>query len=254
MNRLVYKIIERTLTILSIYLFSLSITFANSIVPDQEWWTAIKNDQSSSIQTLLLHKVDTAAFNKIGNPALLQAAREQSWQVFDLLASTPGVDIDQANAYNETALMYLVIQGQTDRAVKLIQHGASVNRLGWTPLHYAASKAQLAAAEMLIDKGAIVNAPGPDGTTPLMMAALSGNEEIVRLLVSKGADATMHNAKGEDAADWARKKNNSTLADLLDQLAVKTSNQRLGIKEAPATVEPVTESSTAKYFDLDRFD
>ncbi len=67
-------------------------------------------------------------------------------------------------------------------AEELIAAGAQVNRLGWTPLHYAASRGRAQTARMLIAHGAIINAPGPDGTTPLMMAALSGNAEVVDLL------------------------------------------------------------------------
>ena len=55
--------------------------------------------------------------------------------------------------------MYLAIAGQTDRARALIARGAQVNRLGWTPLHYAASKGQLAMAQLLLQHKAMVNAP-----------------------------------------------------------------------------------------------
>ena len=53
--------------------------------------------------------------------------------------------------------MYLAIAGQTERRA-LIARGAQVNRLGWTPLHYAASKGQLAMAQLLLQHKAMVNA------------------------------------------------------------------------------------------------
>jgi ankyrin repeat protein len=167
--------------------------------------------------------------------------------------------------------MYLCILGQTERARALIAAGAQVNRLGWTPLHYAASKAQVETARMLIGRGAIVNAPGPDGTTPLMMAALSGKPEIVRLLLSKGADPAMINAAHETAADWARKRNHESLAAGLDDLVARNRQARQGGRTqaagtAPAhsrtaapdarTPEAKTEdlSSFSRYFDADRFE
>src|SRR5690606_42024301 len=67
------------------------------------------------------------------------------------------------------------------------------SRLGWTPLQYAASKGHLDTVKMLIANKAMVNAPGPDGTTALMMAAYDGNEAVVRYLLAHGADATMVN-------------------------------------------------------------
>lgn len=194
--------------------------------PTADWWSAIQRDDVSAVQSMLLRGVDPNAVNRLGNPALTQAARDKSWDVFDVLRIAPGVQIDEPNARDETALMYLSILGQTERAATLIQAGAQVNRLGWTPLHYAASKGQVETARMLIEWGAIINAPGPDGTTPLMMAALSGKEAMVRLLLSQGADSTMFNAAHETAADWARKRNNTALAAQLDALAAKVARAR----------------------------
>jgi ankyrin repeat protein len=44
------------------------------------------------------------------------------------------------------------------------------NEFGWTPLHYAALKGQKEIAELLIAKGADVNAVGDLGRTPLDLA------------------------------------------------------------------------------------
>ncbi|WP_439898334.1 kynureninase/PvdN C-terminal domain-containing protein [Klebsiella pneumoniae] len=41
----------------------------------------------------------------------------------------------------------------------LIARGAQVNRLGWTPLHYAASKGRLETARMLLGKQAFLLFP-----------------------------------------------------------------------------------------------
>ncbi|WP_323017484.1 ankyrin repeat domain-containing protein [Castellaniella sp.] len=235
--------------------------------PTSDWWSAIRRDDVSAVQGMLLRGTDPAALNQLGNPALTQAARDQSWRVFDVLKIAPGVKVDQPNARDETALMYLSILGQTDRAAALIQAGAQVNRLGWTPLHYAASKAQVEMASLLIDWGAIVNAPGPDGTTPLMMAALSGKPAMVQLLLSHGADSTMFNAAHETAAAWALKRNHTALAAQLETLAAQVTQRRHGpassdpaaaapaaVAQQPAPKAAGEESSFSRYFDLNRFE
>lgn len=247
---------------LSVFIY-LSLPINTSAQSASDWWTAIRTDNANTVSEMLKIGANPSALNEIGNPALIQAARDQSWQVFDLLANTPKVDIDQTNSFDETALMYLAILGQTDRAKDLIKKGASVNKLGWTPLHYAASKAQVETSQMLIAKQAIVNAPGTDGTTPLMMAAATGKQDIVRLLMKNGADPTMFNEKGKTAADFARKNNSTNLAALLDDAATNISNQRAGIIENPKDVVRDVENAkraaepednmTSKYFDLDRF-
>ncbi|MGA0583510.1 MAG: ankyrin repeat domain-containing protein [Castellaniella sp.] len=233
--------------------------------PTADWWSAIRRDDVSTVQGMLLRYTDPNAYNALGNPALTQAARDQSWKVFDALLAAPDVRIDEPNARDETALMYLCILGQTDRARALISAGARVNRLGWTPLHYAASKAQVDTARMLIEQGAIVNAPGPDGTTPLMMAALSGKPDIVRLLLAHGADPTMFNAAHETAADWARKREHQSLAAGLDDAARRARSRRgdgpapaaNAPGQAPQTPAPEAKddaSSFSRYFDLGRFE
>ncbi|MER1967176.1 ankyrin repeat domain-containing protein [Castellaniella sp. GW247-6E4] len=237
---------------------------ARAAQPTADWWSAIRRDDLSTVQTMLQRGTDPAALNAIGNPALTQAARDQSWKVFDLLRIARGVEIDQPNAYDETPLMYLCILGQTERAAGLIDAGAQVNRLGWTPLHYAASKARMDTARLLIQRGAIVNAPGPDGTTPLMMAALSGNEPMVRLLLEHGADATMFNTQRETAADWALRGKHSALAAKLQTLDQEAAARRQsGDAATSAAAKPPAKSSKpraedkssfSRYFDLDRFE
>ncbi|MFT0531795.1 ankyrin repeat domain-containing protein [Castellaniella hirudinis] len=233
--------------------------------PDADWWSAIRRDDVSAVQTRLLRGADPGAWNPRGNPALTQAVREQSWKVYDVLRRAPGIQVDQPNFQDETALMYLCILGETQRAADLIQAGARVNRLGWTPLHYAASKGQVDTARMLIQRGAIVNAPGPDGTTPLMMAALSGKPAIARLLLDHGADPTMVNQARETAADWALKRNSTAMAAAMQAAAeaVHAQRARQAAGQAPDTPQaaaPETETdgadgatSFSRYFDLDRF-
>src|SRR5690606_12956891 len=138
-----------------------------------------------------------------------------------LLVRHRNIDVNAVNAHDETPLMYLAVVGQTERAADLIKRGAQVNRLGWTPLHYAASKGHVDTIKLLLANKAIVIAPSPDGTSPLMMAAYAGSEESVRVLLKAGADVTARNLRGEDAAVWARRKHHDGLAAQLDELSQK---------------------------------
>ncbi len=244
--------------------FGMTQTANAQINPSKDWWSAIKRDDGNTVQQMLVRGIDPGAFNELGNPALTQAAREQSWEVFDILSQSSQVAIDQANALDETALMYLAILGQSARAEKLIKAGARVNRLGWTPLHYAASRGQLDMAKMLIAQHAIINAPGPDGASPLMMAALSGNRVMVGYLLEQGADPNMIDAKQATAADWARQNGNVSTAKLLDQAAARARAQVHAQPQDAPTPDTTTkpeegsaasdESSFSRYFDLDRFE
>src|SRR3546814_11395976 len=69
------------------------------------------------------------------------------WDVYDLLAANKKTALNAININRETPLMYLAVVGETKRAQDLIRRGAMVNRLGWTPLQYAASKGHLDRSE-----------------------------------------------------------------------------------------------------------
>lgn len=260
--------IRRFMAGLAVFLFSSVVSAATP----SDWWVNIANDRVDRVQQMLARGVDPNEFSKYGQPAIMQAIRDDAWNVYDVLAKHQKTELNAVNVNNETPLMYLAVVGQTARAQALIQRGAQVNRLGWTALHYAASKAHLDTARLLIANQAIINAPGPDGTTPLMMAAYSGSTAMVQLLLDAGADATTVNLKQQTAADWARLKSHTNLGAKLDALTDKVLAQRAAMRQAGTSASPGTEtqsleqasapepakpkkdtSSTSRYFDLDRF-
>lgn len=59
---------------------------------------------------------------------------------------------------------------------------------GLTALHWAASYGQVNSVQLLIANGAEVDVLGPEGETPLLMAADGGHHEVVRLLLNEGAN------------------------------------------------------------------
>jgi ankyrin repeat protein len=68
----------------------------------------------------------------------------------------------------------------------LISKGASVdarNTHGQTPLHMAAFKGHKEAAIYLLDHGADVNAENNQGSTPLLLSAEEGHLPFVDLLI-----------------------------------------------------------------------
>lgn len=257
-----------------------------------DWWVNIANDRDDKVKTMLAQGADPNELSPKGQPAIMQAIRDGAWKVYDVLVANPKTVFNAMNINRETPLMYLAVVGDTKRAQELIRRGALVNRLGWTPLQYAASKGHVDTVKMLLANKAMVNAPGPDGTTALMMAAYGGDEAVVQVLLNAGADVTMVNLHKWDAAQWARAKKHDALAKKLDALAAKVLAQRAeqrarnktagagadaaspegshvetvdldppvaadpakaGDASSPTANSSKPEPSTSKYFDLERF-
>jgi len=106
-----------------------------------------------------------------------------------------------------TPLIDAARNGDAATVRSLIAQGADPNAPsggnGWTPLLHAIHKAQPRSVEALIDGGADVNRIAGDGVTPLMMAAGYGYADIVRTLLTHGANPRIADSAGFRAIDLA---------------------------------------------------
>lgn len=169
----------------------------------EDFFKAVVFDDATEIRLLLQRGFDPNARSENHAPALVLAAAESALRVLDVLLNWPKIDVRAVNRDGETALMLLCLNGKVQAAKRLIDRDADVNQPGWTALHYAASGGQVAAIHLLLAHHAYIDAESPNGTTPLMMAAQYGNIESVKLLLERGADATLKNQLKLDALDFA---------------------------------------------------
>ncbi|MBS0446920.1 MAG: ankyrin repeat domain-containing protein [Proteobacteria bacterium] len=183
-----------------------------------DFFSALRNDNASALQSLLQRGFDPNTRDPQGQPGLTFALREQSLKTAKVLIALPNLEVDAANQANETALMIAALKGDLDDAKALLDRGAQVNRTGWTPLHYAASGPDVRLVALMLDRGADIDAPSPNGTTPLMMAAQYGSEDSVKLLLARGADPKRRNQRELGAADFAKLGGRQGLATQLEAL------------------------------------
>jgi ankyrin repeat protein len=101
-------------------------------------------------------------------------------------------DVNAAQGDGMTALHWAAMNGDADLVQMLIVAGANVRattRLGtYTPLYLASQHGHAPVIQALVTAGADVKAGTPNGTTPLMVAAASGELEAVTVLVDNGAE------------------------------------------------------------------
>lgn len=197
---------------------ALAVSSANAGAYD-DFFRALTRDDVSWLRSLLQQGVDPNTRDPKGYPALSLALRRESPGAFALLLAHPDTDVNAPNAAGESALMLAAIAGDLDASQKLLARGAQVNRPGWTPLHYAASGPNTRLVELLLSQGAELEAEAPNGSTPLMLAAQTGPESTIDLLLRRGADPKRRNQRELQAVDFARMGGREWLVKRLEPLS-----------------------------------
>ena len=184
-----------------------------------DFQTAIIRDNFVTMRKLLQQGMDPNTVDERGRPALAKAMQLESWRVAQELLKAPSIRIDDASPAGETALMHACIKGNLAVVEQLLAMGARINQSGWTPLHYAASadkEHSIAIAQLLLDQHAYIDAESPNKSTPLMLAAQYGSEDMVKLLLNAGADVQLRNQLGLSAVDFARRSERAFMVKLLE--------------------------------------
>jgi ankyrin repeat protein len=91
---------------------------------------------------------------------------------------------------------------------------------------YACKRSFNETAAFLLKNGADVNVQSKKkGITALMLASVSGDVELLRMLLEHGADANLTDTFGRTAKILAQKKGNSAVVDLLPDPPAQASKQ-----------------------------
>ena len=92
------------------------------------------------------------------------------------------------------ALLHHACEGEIGACERLLAGGVSVNAApssnGLTALHLCAHHGAKDAARFLIEQGADVDCVDAAGYTPLLSAAANGHDQIVAILIERGAAHT----------------------------------------------------------------
>lgn len=165
----------------------------------------------------------TGGKNEIGTTVLHHAvSRKDNLAIVKLLIKQ-GADVNAANETGRTPLLKAVTWGGVEYIALLLDAGAElshISNVGTTVLHEAIlpSGENLEMIKLLISKGADVTATNNRGETPLISAAKWGHLDYVRLLVDTGSDIKRESNSGQTALDFARLRKRSHVVTYLESL------------------------------------
>ena len=131
-----------------------------------------------------------------------------------------GVDLNTFDPKNPTFPLHIAASMNTNLTRLLLDHGATVHFTGISPqfpelwpgsLHFTVFNARefpgaLERVNLLLDRGANINAQSSAGNTALHMAILGGHQDLVHILLQKGANITLKNQRSKSAVQLARER------------------------------------------------
>ena len=135
--------------------------------------------------------------------------------------ATPGI-VHEQSGDGWTALHLAAAFGTPEAVQLLLDRGAPVDAVSTNaqknqPLHAALALGRNPETiRILLDAGADPNARQTGGYTAIFSAAAANRRDLVELLVAHGADPAILNDFGQSAAGFARERGHVELADWLD--------------------------------------
>lgn len=141
-----------------------------------------------------------------GKTPLMTAFEKGNREAIKVLAEK-GANVNAKGQFENTPLIIATQKKDQEMVEFLLENRADPNSEGAffkTALDFAVKNGDLEIAETLLAKGANINRRArSDGKTPLMMAAESGNKEMVELLLKHNADITIQDNIGYTANKYA---------------------------------------------------
>lgn len=200
---------------------------------------AIVSGEIGKVQRMLKEGASPNIVWGNGGTPLLTASGRNQLEVVKLLVGSGATNLEERETWmdsGETALIKAVKKGYFPIAATLIRAGAKLNtftKSGWTPLLFAARNNDIQTIEALIEGGASIDATNAEGFTALMIASDLGNYEAVSALCKKHADVN-HFALGFTPLKLAINKGHDEVVDILKTWG---ANASLGISHTAAIAE-----------------
>lgn len=175
---------------------------------------AADKNETAAVVDLLKRGMDVNTADRAGTTLLMFAARHGNLDLLQTLLSNRA-SLNRRNQFGDTALLLAALNARFDAAKLLMEKGAEINLAGWTPLHYAVFGGNQEILGLLIARGAKLDARAPNGQTALMVAVKLGKLDLVKMLIDADADMDIADYEGVSALQLARKLGQTEIANYL---------------------------------------
>ena len=166
-----------------------------------------------------------------------------------------GFKVNHRFAGDETPLNLACSYGSPNSVKFLLKKGADIearNINQMTPLMSASEKGWVKIGEILVANHADINAQNNLGQSALMIAILSNQSRIVRMLLDQGADPTLSETQtGKTALDLAHDQRNGTVAFLVKKSLKRQHALSTGISESHTLFQLDCESNEFFFVAMD---
>ncbi|KAK3984906.1 ankyrin repeat-containing domain protein [Cladorrhinum sp. PSN332] len=177
---------------------------------------AVERGCATSTELLLDKGANTEAADYRGMTPLALAVKDGKVACVRLLLEK-GANTEAANDKGMTPLALAVADGKVASVRLLLEKGANTeaaNNRGMTPLALAVEREFVITTKLLLEKGANVKAANDKGSTPLDLAVQKGHSVLIELPVENCANSKF-NPKLTSAIDWASYRGDEEMVRLL---------------------------------------
>ncbi len=170
---------------------------------------AASSGVGAAVSALLDAGADLTAEDTTGGTAITYAAAEGHGNAVDLLQR-------RGAKAGSTELILAAGRCNTDVVAAFLRAGMPVDPpdSATTPLIVAAGGHCTDVVDLLIARGANVNARNGEGWTPLIKAAAAGHADIVEMLLAHDADMSIADQSGRTAWTYAAMANRADIAEM----------------------------------------
>ena len=170
-------------------------------------------------QLLQVSNIDIELANREGWRAIHICSKKDQVEILDLLIKR-GADVNVQKKDLFSPLMLAAFNDNQQVAKRLLQvptiKVALANKEGWQAIHFSARRGNLEVTNLLLAKGANVNAKMNDGCTPLILASMNNNLKLTsRLLDHKDIDISLGENDGMQAIHYAARGGHTDVMRLL---------------------------------------